>query len=158
MHRLMDNPRLYIVFSLPYFSASSCHHRIWYFPVVGVKRGAGEAACSKRKEGGIKRGGGVKKESGADTSFRTMGSCISTPWCCNIPSCKVSLFLFNTTYQACKTWMEKKSWLANCCKTNFTKLFKEPWESMSTTLMKTEFRKCGVYPLTLSDRISAPTS
>ena len=35
----------------------------------------------------------------------------------------------------------------NCCKTNFTKLFKEPWESMSTALIKTGFRKCGIYPL-----------
>ena len=35
----------------------------------------------------------------------------------------------------------------NCCKTNFTKLFKEPWESMSTALIKTGFRKCGLYPL-----------
>ena len=35
----------------------------------------------------------------------------------------------------------------NCCKTNFTKLFKEPWESMSTALIKTGFRKCGIHPL-----------
>ena len=35
----------------------------------------------------------------------------------------------------------------NCCKTNFTKLFKKPWESMSTALIKTGFRKCSIYPL-----------
>ena len=73
----------------------------------------------------------------------------------------------------------------NCCKTNFTKLFKEPWESMSTALIKTGFRKCGIHSLnrntinknrftqdkvytaatvastsstTLSDGISTPTS
>ena len=32
----------------------------------------------------------------------------------------------------------------NCCKTNFTKLLKEPWESMSTALIKTRFRKYGM--------------
>ena len=36
----------------------------------------------------------------------------------------------------------KKHW-----ETNFTKLFKEPWESMSTALIKTRFRNCGIYPL-----------
>ena len=35
----------------------------------------------------------------------------------------------------------------NCYKTNFTKLFKEPWESKPTALVKTGFRKCGIYPL-----------
>ena len=29
----------------------------------------------------------------------------------------------------------------NCCKTNFTKLFKQPWESMTVALIKTGFRK-----------------
>ena len=35
----------------------------------------------------------------------------------------------------------------NCCKTNFTRLFKESWESKSSALVKTGFRKCGIYPL-----------
>ena len=35
----------------------------------------------------------------------------------------------------------------NCSKTNFTKLFKEAWESLSTALIKTGIRKCGIYPL-----------
>ena len=35
----------------------------------------------------------------------------------------------------------------NCNKTNFTKLFKEPWELLTTLLIKAGFRKCGVVPL-----------
>ena len=43
------------------------HHRIWYFPVMGVKRGvgAGEGVCMFLKKGG-------EKERGADKPFRTM--------------------------------------------------------------------------------------
>ena len=43
----------------------------------------------------------------------------------------------------------------NCCKINFTKLFKPPWESMTVTLIKTGFRKCGIFPL---DRSAIDTS
>ena len=43
----------------------------------------------------------------------------------------------------------------NCCKTNFTKLFKQPWESITVTLIKTGFRKCGIFPL---DRSAIDTS
>ena len=35
----------------------------------------------------------------------------------------------------------------NCCKTNFTKLFKQLWELMTVTLIKTGFWKCGIFPL-----------
>ena len=35
----------------------------------------------------------------------------------------------------------------NCNKTNFTKPFKEPWESLTTSLIKTGFCKCGTVPL-----------
>jgi len=36
----------------------------------------------------------------------------------------------------------------NVSKTNFTKLFKEAWElALTTSLIKKEFRKCGVYPI-----------
>ena len=35
----------------------------------------------------------------------------------------------------------------NCCKTNFTKLFKQPWQSMTVALIKTGSRKCGIFPL-----------
>ena len=45
------------------------HHRIWYFPLMGVKRWV---ACFSRK-GDIKKGGWKKKE-GADIPFHTMGS------------------------------------------------------------------------------------
>ena len=43
----------------------------------------------------------------------------------------------------------------NCCKTNFTKLFKQPWESMTVALIKTGFRKWGIFPL---DRSAIDTS
>ena len=35
----------------------------------------------------------------------------------------------------------------NCNKTNFSTIFKEPWESMTVALIKTGFRKCGIFPL-----------
>ena len=35
----------------------------------------------------------------------------------------------------------------NCNKTNFTKLFKESWESLTISLITTGFRKCGIVPL-----------
>ena len=35
----------------------------------------------------------------------------------------------------------------NCCKINFTKLFKEPWESMTVMLIKTVFWKYGIFLL-----------
>ena len=48
---------LYSLFSVSLIPV--CHHRIWYFPVMGgVKRGVG--------------GVHVSKEKGADTPFRTM--------------------------------------------------------------------------------------
>ena len=34
-----------------------------------------------------------------------------------------------------------------CCKINFTKLFKEPWESMTVMLIKTVFWKYGIFLL-----------
>ena len=37
------------------------HHRIWYFPVIGVKRGGGWHVSKER--GNIKKGG-MKKERG----------------------------------------------------------------------------------------------
>ena len=35
----------------------------------------------------------------------------------------------------------------NCCRINFTKLFKQPWESMTVALIKTGFQKSGIFPL-----------
>ena len=35
----------------------------------------------------------------------------------------------------------------NCCKTNFTRIFKEPWESITVSLIKKGFQKCGISPL-----------
>ena len=35
----------------------------------------------------------------------------------------------------------------NCCKTNFIKIFKEPWESIIVVLVKKVFQKCGISPL-----------
>ena len=32
----------------------------------------------------------------------------------------------------------------NCCKTYFTKLFKDSWESITVVLVKKGFRKCGI--------------
>lgn len=34
----------------------------------------------------------------------------------------------------------------NCNKSNFTKVFKEPWEQTTVSLIKTGFRKYGIYP------------
>ena len=35
----------------------------------------------------------------------------------------------------------------NCSKTNFTRIFKEPWESVTVALIKKGFQKCGISPL-----------
>ena len=35
----------------------------------------------------------------------------------------------------------------NCCKTNFTRIFKEPWESITVALIKKGFQKRGILPL-----------
>ena len=35
----------------------------------------------------------------------------------------------------------------SCCKTNFTRIFKEPWESITIALLKKGFQKCGISPL-----------
>ena len=35
----------------------------------------------------------------------------------------------------------------NCWKTNFTKIFKEPWESITVALVKKGLRKCRISPL-----------
>ena len=57
---------------------------------------------------------------------------------------------FNWTTQNLKLatlgWKEP----INYCKTNFTKLFKQPWESMTVALIKTGFRKCAIFPLNRS--------
>ena len=37
--------------------------------------------------------------------------------------------------------------LISCCKNNFTKLFKQPWELMTVLLIKIVFQKCGIFPL-----------
>ena len=50
----MDNPWLCIVSPIPVH-----HHRIWYFPVMGVKRGVGLHVSKER--GGFQEGG-MKKE------------------------------------------------------------------------------------------------
>ena len=42
----------------------------------------------------------------------------------------------------------------NCCKTNFTRLFKESWESKSSALVKTGFRKWIDTPLIKSDSLN----
>ena len=44
------------------------HHRIWYFPVMGVRRGG----CMFQKKGADIKKGGMKKKRGADIPFRTM--------------------------------------------------------------------------------------
>ena len=38
----------------------------------------------------------------------------------------------------------------NCCKTNFTRIFKEPWDSITVALKKKGFQKCGISPLNRS--------
>ena len=43
----------------------------------------------------------------------------------------------------------------NCCKTNFAKLFKQSLESMTVALIKTGFRRCGIFP---PDRSQIDTS
>ena len=35
----------------------------------------------------------------------------------------------------------------NCCKTNFTRIFREPWESITVALIRKGFEKCGISPL-----------
>ena len=51
------------------------HHRIWYFPVMGgVKRGGVGGRLHVSKERGDIKQGEMKKERGADTTFRTMRS------------------------------------------------------------------------------------
>ena len=50
----------------------------------------------------------------------------------------------------------------NCCKTSFSKLFKQPWESMTGALIKKGFQKCGIFPLeqsaTNTSRLSGNSS
>ena len=54
---------------------------------------------------------------------------------------------FNKITQNLKLATLGWSHLINCCKTNFTKIFKEPWESITVALVKKGFQKCGILPL-----------
>ena len=62
---------LYSLFSVSLIPV--CHHRIWYFPVMGgVKRGVGGGGLHVSKERGEIKNRGDEKRNGADTPFRTM--------------------------------------------------------------------------------------
>ena len=54
---------LFLVSLIPVY-----HHRIWYFPVMGVKRGG----CMFQKNGEISRGDEKRKGGGTDEPFCTM--------------------------------------------------------------------------------------
>ena len=48
------------------------HHRVWFFPVIGVKRGEGQWGCMFLKKVGISRRGIQKEREGTDTPSHTM--------------------------------------------------------------------------------------
>ena len=54
---------------------------------------------------------------------------------------------FNKITQHLKLATSGSSNPINCSKTNFTRIFKEPWESVTVALIKKGFQKCGISPL-----------
>ena len=54
---------------------------------------------------------------------------------------------FNKITQHLKLATSGSSNPINCSKTNFIRIFKEPWESVTVALIKKGFQKCGISPL-----------
>ena len=75
----------------------------------------------------------------------TYNAHLSTIRCSSFP------FLENSLFTACKQHVKLATlhwkYPINCNKKNFTKLFKESWESLTKSLITTGFRKCGIVPL-----------
>ena len=91
----------------------------------------------------------------------TYHSCFSNIRRGHISSLKLYFNRITQKPKACNTWWKEP---INCWKTNFTKFFKQPWESAKVTLIKTGLWKCCLFPLEqnaidtsrISDNLSNP--